>query len=191
MKFALKIKAMLHAFNFKLVSIFTALHLMVALLLGTFFGFAPDEYNYLYTFENLYGASLDPYPERNSGWITAPKPFLELVYFPAHIFNLIGIPSHLALRLHTIMLISIGLLLLLGESRDKNLKTKSILLFFLIPSVFFWTTIGMREAFILLEMILLLVGIRKFCDNKDVYSIFLKHLFQQNGQLRLQNKLGR
>jgi hypothetical protein len=156
-----------------LIAVFFSLHVLFALLLGRFFGFAPDEYNYLYTFENLFGQSADPFPERNSGWITAPKIFLHIVYFPAEILFDIGVPSHLALRILSIAIVTICFSLLIGETGNNHLKDKKILIFFLIPSVFLWTTIGMREPFILLEIVLLLVGIRKYYELKSVSSTLL------------------
>ena len=137
-------------------------HVSLAILLSDLFALAPDEQGYLATFRNLYHShSLIP-PQNLSGWITAPDIFLWLVYAPAKILNLIGIPDVLSVRFLSILFNTLTLLLLLKakESRKVNylFSDRIVIGAFFIPSVFLWTTLGLRESFIMLELALILIG---------------------------------
>ena len=157
----------------KFVAVFLSIHLIFAILLGRLFAFAPDEGGYLYTFDNLYGGK-DRNPQLGSGWITAPKPFLWVSYLPAKILNIFGTPDYLSIRLLSILLVTLSLILLKNLfRRSEYLKRRNerIFLFFYIPSVFLWTSVGLRESFILFEMTLVLVGLINLFEyrNKRAY----------------------
>lgn len=81
----------------RFISLFFFIHTLFAIFLGRLFAFAPDEGAYLYTFNNLYGFSVDQNPQYNSGWITAPKMFLWIAYLPAKILSMIGLPDYLSI----------------------------------------------------------------------------------------------
>jgi hypothetical protein len=146
----------------KLVTVFVTTHLLFAIFLGRLFALAPDEGGYLYTFNNLYG-SKDPNPQLNSGWIVAPKPFLWVTYLPAKVLNLLGVPDYLAIRILSIAIATLSLVLLINlqrRGREAGSRFETwIFLFFFIPSVFLWTSVGLREVFILAEISLVLVGL--------------------------------
>jgi hypothetical protein len=149
-------------FHNKLVVTFVSLHLLFAVFLGRLFALAPDEGGYLYTFNNIYG-SKDHNPQFSSGWLAAPKPFLWIAYLPAKILNIFGMPDYLSVRMLSIAFATLSLVLLLnlqrraGKSTDR--REKMIFLFFFIPSIFLWTTVGLREVFILAELSLIFVGL--------------------------------
>ncbi|MDP1721561.1 MAG: hypothetical protein Q8L08_11335 [Candidatus Nanopelagicaceae bacterium] len=151
----------------KFISIFVAMHVLFAILLGRLFAFAPDEGGYLYAFNNIYGGK-DPNPQLSSGWITAPKPFLWISYLPSKALNILGVPDYLAIRLLSIGLMTASLVLLMNLYKYSQLssrRTSGIFYFFYIPSVFLWSSVGLRETFILFEITLILVGLTNLFDN--------------------------
>jgi len=129
--------------------------------LGRMYALAPDESGYLYTFNNLYGESTDPNPQYNSGWITAPKLFLWLSYLPAKILTMLGVPDYLAIRMLSIFLMLLSFLILrlrFANSEKRNLSN-FIFIFFFVPSIFLWSSVGLRETFLFVEIAAILKGI--------------------------------
>ncbi len=155
----------------KLVTAFLSFHILFAIFLGRLFALAPDEGGYLYTFKNFYG-SKDANPQLASGWITAPKPFLWLTYLPSKILTLMGVPDFLAIRFLSIALTAISLVTLLALQRRSSdrpaRKDRLIFLAYFIPSVFLWTSVGLREAFIIFAFTFLLVGFAKIFEGRTI-----------------------
>ena len=137
-------------------------HLVFLLFLGKSFAFSSDEGGYLYTFSNLYGSDLDSNPQYGSGWIAAPKWFLQVVYVPAKILSLVGFPDFLSIRLLSAFFATycVWLLLSLIKDQEENKKFAKFVIVssFCIPSIFLWTSLGLRESFIILELVLVLKG---------------------------------
>ncbi len=151
-----------------------ATHVLFATFLGRLYALAPDESGYLYTFNNLYG-SKDPNPQYNSGWITAPKPFLWITYLPAKCLNVLGVPDYLSIRILSIAIATFSLVLLINLNRrsaDGGARfEKSIFLVFFIPSVFLWTSVGLREVFIIAEFSLIIVGLDYLVRGRQTRAI--------------------
>jgi len=160
-----------------LILFFFLSHTLFAVFLGRLFALAPDEVGYLYTFNNLYGDSPDPNPQYASGWITAPKIFLWVSYFPAKMLFSFGVPDYLAIRILSILLGAVSLYLLkdIFNSNFSHIKApiKFILLFFFIPSFFLWTSVGLRESFIIAEITAFLTGFNFLIQgkNKRVFAL--------------------
>ncbi len=158
----------------KLVSVFVTTHLLFAIFLGRLFALAPDEGGYLYTFNNLYGSN-DPNPQLKSGWIVAPKPFLWIIYLPAKMLNSLGVPDYLSIRMLSIAIATLSLILLINlqrRRRQSNNRFESLIfLFFFIPSIFLWTSVGLREVFILAEISLVVVGLDYFLQRNNTRAI--------------------
>lgn len=146
-----------------LILFFVTVHAIFAMLLGRVFALAPDEIGYIYTFNNVYTLPISTSAQSGSGWISAPTPFLWIAYLPAKILNLLGLPDYLSVRFLSISLITASLYVLLGiqVKRRTNFGYSQIIVFasFLIPSVFLWTSLGMRESFIIAEITAVLVGL--------------------------------
>lgn len=144
-----------------LVFLFSISHILLALFLGQFTGMAPDEAGYLFTFNNIYSLPISNVPQSGSGWIAAPTIFLWIVYFPAKLVTTIGIPDLLALRLTSILYVTLALVFFLRilNSQKAAFRQKSVVIaLFYVPSFFIWTSVGLREAFLVLELALILVG---------------------------------
>jgi hypothetical protein len=161
----------------KLLSIFAILHSALAIGLGRLFAFAPDESGYLYTFNNLYGNSADPNPQYQSGWITAPKAFLWVAYLPSKLLTLLGMPDYAAIRFLSIALTLFSILMFRNiYLKTSNLKKNSdywIFAAYLIPSVFLWTTVGLRESFIIAEITAFLVGFNYLWAGRNIKGAVL------------------
>ena len=161
----------------KLVVFFFLSHVMFAIFLGRLFAFAPDEKGYLFTFNNIYTLPINTVGQMSSGWITAPTVFLWFAYLPAKILNLVGVPDYLSIRLLSIAITSISLFLLLKMNQNmqklRGIPKKVIFFSFFIPSVFLWTSTGLREAFLIFEITLFLVGLNCLFLRKNKQAIFL------------------
>ena len=161
----------------KLVIFFFVSHAVFAISLGRLFAFAPDEQGYLYTFNTVYTLPVSTDAQSGSGWITAPTVFLWIAYLPAKILNLVGVPDYLSIRLLSIAITSISLFLLLRMNQNmqklRGIPEKVIFFSFFIPSVFLWTSTGLREAFLIFEITLFLVGLNYLFLRKNKQAIFL------------------
>ncbi len=143
------------------VFLFFLFHILIALFLGQFSGAAPDEIGYLFAFENLYTWPISTVPQSGSGWIAAPTIFLWLVYFPSKFFTLIGASELLALRFGSILYVTLALIFslrILITQRALIRQKIVVIAMFSIPSFFIWTSVGLREAFLALEIALILTG---------------------------------
>ncbi len=158
---------------------FVLVHFIFSYLLGNFYGFAPDESGYIYTLDNLYGVSKDANPQLGSGWITTSKPFLWMIYLPAKIMMLFGLPDYIAIRLFTIIasLFTLILLLYMVEKNRKGIfKSISVprtFYFFYIPSIFMWQSLGLRDALIILELTAIAAGISVYIQNGKISNLVL------------------
>jgi hypothetical protein len=161
----------------KLVLLFFSSHVFFAIFLGRLFAFAPDEQGYLSTFNNIYTLPVNTNAQGFSGWITAPTVFLWIAYLPAKILNLAGMPDYLSIRMLSIAITTISLILLLRFNREMQKFTrmsgKVIFFSFFIPSIFLWTSTGLREAFIVFELTLFLTGLNYLFLRKTTIAIFL------------------
>lgn len=168
----------------QLIIFYFTSHVIFLLILGDSSAFTSDEGGYLYTFTQLYGEGSDPNPQFHSGWIAAPKWFLQVVYLPAELFTIIGIPEYLAIRLLSAVMATycVWLLLQLNHKHSRNEARGKILILyaFYIPSIFLWTSLGLRESFILLELVLVLFGLhltfRSGFSKRAILFVFLGSL---------------
>jgi len=157
---------------------FFLLHTILAILIFDLFIFTPDEIAYLETFSRLFDKSFSN-PTWGSGWFGAPVIFLKLLYFPAYLVTLLGIPDFLALRLISIVLISLSFSLckssVFGNIKGKTGSQASNLpiLLFYVPSVFLWTTTGLRESFILFGITLIFYSFCKIDIKTTYFGYFL------------------
>ena len=142
---------------------FIAVHSIFAVFLGRLFALAPDEGGYIFTFNTIYQLPISTTGQSGSGWITAPTIFLWIAYLPAKILNMFGVPDYLSIRMLSIFLTAITLYLLLEIQRqsksDSKIIQRIIFAAFFIPSVFLWTSVGLRESFIITEMMVFLAGL--------------------------------
>jgi hypothetical protein len=155
----------------KLISWFVIAHSLFAVFLGRLYALAPDEVGYIFTFNHVYTWPIATTAQTASGWIAAPTVFLWIAYLPAKILNMVGIPDYLAVRILSIALATLTLYLLkdiLEKSLGKTWVSQKIILFvFFIPSVFLWTSVGLRESFIIAEITIFLAGLNFLFQEKN------------------------
>jgi hypothetical protein len=160
-----------------LVIVFLVSHASFAIFLGRLFALAPDEEGYLFAFENVYTLPINTVSQNASGWNMAPTIFLWIAYLPAKILSLVGIPDYLSIRLLSIALTALSLFMFLRMKHNikkmAKIPEQLIFLSFFIPSVFLWTSTGLREAFIIFEISLFLVGLNHLFWHKSKKSIYL------------------
>ena len=146
-----------------LVFLYLTSHIVFLLILGNSFAFSSDEGGYLYTFKNLYGSQDDPTPQYGSGWLATPKWFLQMVYIPAKLFSIFGIPDYFAIRLLSVIIATFCVWLILQfnfrHNENKTFGKLVVVGGFSIPSIFLWTSLGLREVFILFGLVLFLNGL--------------------------------
>ena len=164
----------------KLLVAFITTHTLFAVFLGRLFALAPDEGGYLYTFNNIYKLPIATTAQSGSGWITAPTIFLWIVYLPAKILNVLGVPDYLSIRILSIILATLSLYLLkdiLDRIVPKGKFGNGIIFIaFFIPSVFLWASVGLRESFIIAETAAFLVGLNFLIQEKNKRAYLLLFL---------------
>ena len=164
----------------RLIVVFISAHTILAVFLGNLFALAPDEGGYIYTFNNVYTWPISTGAQSGSGWITAPTIFLWIAYLPAKILNLFGMPDYLAVRLLSIFITAVSLYLLkdvLGRSTATRKAPRGIIFAaFFIPSVFLWTSVGLRESFIIAETALFLAGLNFLIQERNWRAYLLLFL---------------
>ncbi|MEI6096200.1 MAG: hypothetical protein WCR08_12205, partial [Gammaproteobacteria bacterium] len=163
-----------------LIVAFIAVHTLFAIFLGRLYALAPDEVGYIYTFNNVYTLPIGTSSQSGSGWITAPTLFLWVAYLPAKFLNMLGVPDYLSIRILSIFLASISLYLLLeilrkGQSVGRY-SQKAIVAVFFIPSVFLWTSVGLRESFIIVEVAVFLAGLNYLVQGMNRKGMLLLFL---------------
>ena len=163
-----------------LIVTFIAVHTLFAISLGRLYALAPDEVGYIFTFNNVYTFPVNTSAQTGSGWIAAPTIFLWVAYLPAKIVNVLGVPDYISIRILSILLVSISLYLLLEILRKGQSvrwpPQKAIIAVFFIPSVFLWTSIGLRESFIIAEISVFLAGLNylvRGMNRKGMLLLFL------------------
>ena len=152
-------------------------HTLFAVFLGRLYALAPDEKAYLSTFNQIYSLPINTNAQTASGWIAAPTIFLWISHLPAKILNLVGMPDYLSIRILSIILATLSLYLLKSILDKTSLKSKFphriILIVFFFPSIFLWTSIGLRESFIIAEIAAFLAGLNYLYAGSVKRGMFL------------------
>lgn len=167
-------------FQFYTVLYFTA-HILFLIIIDEFTGFAPDELNYLNTFNILYDGSIDL--NATPGWRNSEQFFLQILYAPAKLLTYLGLSSLLSLRILSFMISYFTVYILYFQLlRNTSLRKKYLLYVFFIPSIFMWTSLALRESFIFFNLIIIFYLISRIFNsnsllNSGLYIIALSSLF--------------
>ncbi|MEI9906665.1 MAG: hypothetical protein WDO06_01050 [Actinomycetota bacterium] len=137
---------------------FIGTHLLVAIVLGRVFAFSPDERTYLSISHKVYTSEFEMSSE--VGWKDSQKNYIRILYLPARLLEAVGVPDYIAIRIVSIGLSTVVLYLLLCLAQQKLSKRAivSLVAAFLIPSVFMWMTLGLREPYLFLAGALICAG---------------------------------
>ena len=156
--------------NKLVLPIFFLTHITLMIILGNFTGFALDEYGYAEVLKYLYEENQST--DNFSVWVNSDILFLQILYSPAKVFILFGVSEVISIRLLSIILTTLTLAILL-RNLDTNkcqytLSRLVIILGFFIPSFFLWTTLGLREGFLILWLTLIFIYSFKFKQTQNL-----------------------
>jgi len=156
---------------------FFLVHVFFAVSLGRIYVIAPDEVAYISTFNQVYTLPMSTVAQSESGWITAPTVFLWIVYFPAKVLNMTGVPDYLSVRILSILITSLSLYIFLNIQKGSQFASKfsKVITFavFFIPSIFLWSSIGLRESFIIAELAVFMAGFNFLMKGRNRKGILL------------------
>jgi hypothetical protein len=149
-------------------SAYIGLHVTFSLLLGNITAFAPDENLYRDIFSRLYSAGFTSDVGFSGVW----APWLRLVYLPAKLLTYIGFSDLIAARFLAITFSALATYLVVeiakANGRDDRVFKVAIIVISFIPTVFLWSSIGLRESFLYLEISAILYGYSRLKNNLDV-----------------------
>jgi hypothetical protein len=153
---------------------YIGLHVTFSLLLGNITAFAPDENLYKSIFSRIYSAG---FTSDVLGFNGAWEPWLRLVYLPAKLLTYLGLSDLMAARFLAITYSALATYLLIkiakANGRNDRVFKAAIIVISFIPTVFLWSSIGLRESFLYLEISAILYGYSKLKSSLDVRNTLL------------------
>jgi len=151
---------------------YIGLHVTFSILLGNITAFAPDEGLYKGIFSKLYS---EGFTSDVLGFSGAWEPWLRLLYLPAKLLTYIGFSDLLAVRFFSISCSALATVLLIKmakeNGRDDRVFKAAIVSISFIPTVFLWSSIGLRESFLYLEISAILYFLSRTKDNIDIRNL--------------------
>ncbi|WP_190279136.1 hypothetical protein [Candidatus Planktophila vernalis] len=143
------------------------------ILLGKITAFGIDEDGYLEVFRKIYSGSFDIHSQIS--WPTNSTALLQLIYLPAKLVSLIGIPDYLALRIQSSVLFYITCWIIFRQIGNIYRRANIALLIGLmfLPSIFVWTSLGLRESYIFFWITLIWLSLHKLIDQHSIRYLVL------------------
>jgi hypothetical protein len=152
------------------------LHFLFLVFLGKITAFGIDEDGYLEVFRKVYSQSF----EINSqiSWPTDNVILLQLIHLPAKIISILGVPDYLAIRIQSTVLFYLTCWVIFKQVGIMYRKTNIVLIcgFMFLPSVFVWTSLGLRESYIFFWITLIWLSLHRLIDQysrKYLFVLFL------------------
>ena len=151
---------------------YIGLHVTFSILLGNITAFAPDEGLYKSIFARLYSAG---FTSDVLGFSGSWEPWLRLLYLPAKLLTYLGISDLLSVRFLAIACSTLATYLLVKMARDNGrddcVFKAAIIAISFIPTVFLWSSIGLRESFLYLEISAILYFLSRVKDELDLRNL--------------------
>ncbi len=151
---------------------YIGLHVTFSLLLGNITAFAPDEGLYKGIFSKVYSVG---FTSDVLGFSGAWEPWLRLIYLPAKLLTYLGFTDLLAVRFLSIGCSALATFLLIkmakDNGRDDRVFKAAIIAISFIPTVFLWSSIGLRESFLFLEISAILYFLSRVKDEIDMRNL--------------------
>ena len=161
--------------NRYVIFLFIFIHTVIYFFILNLTAFAVDEKVYLATFQSI--LDNDYMKGRYLGWSNAEKVTIQLLYMPAQILVLIGLDPLNAIRIQSTLLSLISLLIILQTFNRINRSSRYLILMsFFLPSMLLWTSLGLREPFIFLWLIMIFTSIIKVQNLKARLAPFMLFL---------------
>jgi len=153
---------------------YIGLHVTFSMLLGNITAFAPDENVYKSIFSRLYSAG---FTSDVLGFNGAWEPWLRLAYLPAKLLTYVGFSDLIASRFLAISYSTLATYLVIriaqANNRDNRLFKVAVITISFIPTVFLWSSIGLRESFLYLEISAIFYSYSRLKSHIDVRNIFI------------------
>jgi hypothetical protein len=141
---------------------YIGLHVTFSILLGNITAFAPDEGLYRDIFSNLYNAG---FTSDVLGFGGAWVPWLRLIYLPAKILVYLGFTDLMAIRFLAIGYSTLATYFVVqvakDNGRDDRIFRITLVTISFIPTVFLWSSIGLRECFLYLSISSILFSLNR------------------------------
>ena len=151
---------------------YIGLHITFSILLGNITALSVDEEVYRDMFKTLYNSQ--PLPDQ-SGFHGTWEPWLRIVYLPAKLLTYLGLSDLLAVRFLSIGCSTLATFLLIkmakDNGRDDRMFKVAIIAISFIPTVFLWSSIGLRESFLFLEISGILYFLSRVKDEVDIRNL--------------------
>ena len=151
----MKVRSVERSVFIKVSLLFITLHTLFILILGNITAFAPDESGYAEIFGRLYRSDFSF--EGQGGWASGNVTFLRILYFPAKVFSILGCSDLISVRLLSLICGYLAFYLLLKHINEPVLlrihSSWFLVIAFFTPSIFVWTSLGLRESFIFLWLV--------------------------------------
>jgi hypothetical protein len=151
---------------------YIGLHVTFSILLGNITAFAPDENLYKSIFARLYSAG---FTSDVIGFSGAWEPWLQFIYLPAKLLTYLGFTDLLAVRFLSIGCSALATFLLIkmakDNGRDDRVFKAAIVAISFLPTVFLWSSIGLRESFLYLEISAILYFLSRIKDEIDIRNL--------------------
>ena len=148
---------------------YIGLHVTFSVLLGNITAFAPDENLYKSIFSRLYS---DGFTSDVLGFSGAWEPWLRLVYMPAKLLTYCGFSDLASARLLAITFATIATYFLINIARENNRDDRlfryALISISFMPTVFLWSSIGLRESFLYLEISAILYFLSSMKNELDI-----------------------
>lgn len=148
---------------------YIGLHITFSLLLGNITAFAPDEGLYKSIFGRLYQPG---FTSDVLGFNGAWEPWLRALYLPAKLLTYLGFTDLYAVRLlaigHSTLATYFLVKLARENNRDSRLFRIALISISFIPTVFLWSSIGLRESFLYVEISAILFFLSKIKEKVEV-----------------------
>lgn len=151
--------------------LYFCLHLAAVVVLQNVRAFAPDELSYIECFQSLYNADFNLQPF--GGWWNANIFFLRVLYLPVKMFTFLPFSDLVLLRVYSIVLTFIALYLLMQFTKLTHsfLGKIALIVFTFTPSIFIWTTLAIKESFIILSFVVFFIGLCKIPNKSIGYTL--------------------
>ncbi len=151
--------------------LYFGLHFAAVVILKDVRAFAPDELSYIECFQSLYNADFNLQPF--GGWWNANIFFLRVLYLPIKIFTFLPFSDLVLLRVYSIVLTFIALYLLMQFTKLTHslLGKIALFVFTFTPSIFLWTTLAIKESFIILSFVIFFIGLYKIPNKSIGYTL--------------------
>jgi len=151
---------------------YIGLHVTFSILLGKITAFAPDEGLYKGIFSTLYS---EGFTSDVLGFSGAWVPWLRLLYLPAKLLTYLGFSDLLAVRFLAIGYSTLATFLLIKmakeNGRDDRVFKAAIIAISFIPTVFLWSSSGLRESFLYLEISAILYFLSRISSEIDIRNL--------------------